>query len=1029
MELNEVQKQAVEHTGSPLLITAGPGSGKTAVITERVKFLMKSGLKPSEILCLTFSEKAAEQLRTRLEQDEEIMEKIDISDMQISTYHSFCRKILSENTMATGLGMKKGIVDRATFLVWGVQHIDLFGFDSHIEIKNNASDIIEKMIDGISVFNDELVLPEELEKYTARKLSGVDKIKDIEESDYIHQLVNLAKIYKMYTQFKESNDVMDFDDLIVQTYRLFENPDKQSVLKQIQQKYKHLLIDEFQDNNFAQFSLVSKIVTDGGITAVGDADQSIYRFQGAYTQIFEDFKKTFPDYQEVFLYKNYRNPKSIIELSSELLTHDTHRIAPNRALESQKDDEQKVSVIDCSSEFAQAEFVKNKIMELMKSNSDYTFSDFVILSRRQRDGLNVAQILISEGIPVRYVGKSDLRSSPSAKVLFSFLRIIANPTNSLISINGILRGYGISEQNISKINREAMTRARNKTDGDYCFDVLSDLNVNDLTQKTELKEIFQMIQEFIGIAKDNPTSTTIYKIMRNKTDIYKRIANDDSIEHYIERSILNDVLNSAYDLEKIKPEATIQDFLQFIDHLESFDVETKRGVKGSNSVQVSTIHQSKGLEFQVVFVIDVARGRMPGRFTHKPFHVPRELAKGVIPAAEPKEEFTREERRLLYVAMTRAITHLFISYPTQYENRIRANKASPFLDALTPEQNPNVNFLKATSSVSEIDTPTFDATEVIKNRTIDEAIKHITNNQYESAIKKIIDLATIDHFQKNKTTDGFDAKNIITLETSDDLESRLDGTVSTSLKFGQQNLSFSKISSYVDCPKKFWYENVLNALPENQEAPALYKGGFFHEIVENSSIKQKDEGEVDSLNALKKQVSENWDTTQYLSRSVQKERQDKKSLDFALDSYQKWTSSNPNTIVELEMYFSIHAGGYQINGVIDRIDQTPDGDYVIVDYKTGHTTPSKVPDSLQLNIYCIAIQEKFGKLPIRASFFYVEEPEGAQWFHYDVTAKKVAEVKQTLVEHIKAISNDVYDANPGFPCKWCSYKDICEDAM
>jgi DNA helicase-2/ATP-dependent DNA helicase PcrA len=306
--------------------------------------------------------------------------------------------------------------------------------------------------------------------------------------------------------------------------------------------------------------------------------------------------------------------------------------------------------------------------------------------------------------------------------------------------------------------------------------------------------------------------------------------------------------------------------------------------------------------------------------------------------------------------MTRAITHLFISYPTQYENRIRANKASPFLEALTPEQNPNVNFLKATSSASEIDTPTFEATEVIKNKTINEAIKHITNSQYESAIKKIIDLATIDHFQKNKTTDGFDAKNIITLETSDDLEDRLDGTVSTSLQFGQQNLSFSKISSYVDCPKKFWYENVLNALPENQEAPALYKGGFFHEIVENSSIKQKDEGEVDSLNALKKQVSENWDPTQYLSRSVQKEQQDKKSLDFALNSYQKWTSSNPNTIVKLEMRFSIHVGGYQINGVIDRIEQAPEGDYVIIDYKTGHTTPSKVPDNLQLNISCIAIQ-------------------------------------------------------------------------
>ncbi len=188
--------------------------------------------------------------------------------------------------------------------------------------------------------------------------------------------------------------------------------------------------------------------------------------------------------------------------------------------------------------------------------------------------------------------------------------------------------------------------------------------------------------------------------MRNETDIYKKIANDDTVEHFIQRSILNDILTSAYDLEKINPDATIPDFLQFIEHLESFDVETKRGTTDSNSVQVSTIHQSKGLEFQVVFVIDVAHGRMPGRFTQKPFYVPVELAKGVKPAAEPKEEYVREERRLLYVAMTRAITHLFISYPTQYENRVRANKASPFLEALDPENNSNVNFSAITSTVN-----------------------------------------------------------------------------------------------------------------------------------------------------------------------------------------------------------------------------------------------------------------------------------------------------------------------------------------
>ena len=202
--------------------------------------------------------------------------------------------------------------------------------------------------------------------------------------------------------------------------------------------------------------------------------------------------------------------------------------------------------------------------------------------------------------------------------------------------------------------------------------------------------------------------------------------------------------------------------------------------------------------------------------------------------------------------MTRAITHLFISYPTQYENRVRANKASPFLEALDPENNPNVNFTSITSDVNASDALTFDAVQLIKNETVEEVIKHVSNSQYESAIKKIIDLATIDHFQINKTTDGFDANNIITLDGSENLEGRLNGTSSTSLKFGQQNLSYSKIGSYIDCPKKFWYQFVLDALPENQEAPALYKGSLFHDLVEKSSIKQKDEAKVDSLKILKK---------------------------------------------------------------------------------------------------------------------------------------------------------------------------------
>ena len=216
-------------------------------------------------MCLTFSEKATNELKERLENDEEIKEKIDISEMTISTYHAFCRNLLQDNTLTTGIGMKGGILDRSIFLVWGVQNIDSFGFDNHIEIGNNASDLIEKMIDGISVFNDELIPPEQLEKYVNSKLENPESLKDVEELEYIHLLDNLVKIYKAYINFKKEKDIMDFDDLIVKANELLGDNTKSHALKIAQEKYKHILIDEFQDNNFAQFSVIKKLVKNGNV--------------------------------------------------------------------------------------------------------------------------------------------------------------------------------------------------------------------------------------------------------------------------------------------------------------------------------------------------------------------------------------------------------------------------------------------------------------------------------------------------------------------------------------------------------------------------------------------------------------------------------------------------------------------------------------------------------------------------------------------------------------------------------------------
>ena len=194
MELDSTQLSAVEHVGSPLLVTAGPGSGKTGVILGRIKFFLKSKIEPSEIICLTFSEKAAKDIRERLEDDPEIKDgSTDVSEIEISTYHAFCRKILLENSTSTGLAMRGGIMDRSVFLAWGVQNIDKFGFDEHVVMVNNEFEIIEKIIDGISVFNQQLISPDILQKYVEDKLTGTLQIADQIDDQSRAPLGNLYK--------------------------------------------------------------------------------------------------------------------------------------------------------------------------------------------------------------------------------------------------------------------------------------------------------------------------------------------------------------------------------------------------------------------------------------------------------------------------------------------------------------------------------------------------------------------------------------------------------------------------------------------------------------------------------------------------------------------------------------------------------------------------------------------------------------------------------------------------------------------
>ena len=1039
MDLNKEQKAAVTYDKGPLLVSAGPGSGKTRVIAERVKFLLKNGFKPPQILCLTFTVKAAQEMKQRLEDD-----GVDTTEIEINNYHSFFHEVLEKNKMSTGFG-RGNIVDRASFLVWGMENIDSFGFNSSIEIRNNAAEIIESMIDGISTFKDELVTPDEINDFIEKKESGALPYANPEEIEYVSQLENLVKVYKRYDAFKIKQDIMDFDDLIVLTYHLLHDKTKKHILTQLKNKYKYILIDEFQDNNFAQFEIVKTLVTDENITVVGDSDQSIYRFQGAYPEIFADFKKTYPNHKEIQLIKNYRNSDSVVKVSSQLLMQSSLHVP--KQLVSTKSSKEKVSVVGCANSFDEAEFVKREIQELIKSNKGkVSFSDFAVLSRKQRTGLKVVELLTAAGIPANYVGKSRIFESPSARTLLAFLRIIADPVYSTLYITKLLHDYGISELNISKINKEASFRARDKNDGDYAFEVISDLKLSypklsAITQKTQIKEVSDMLKEFIQIAKDNPITNVIYQIVREKTDIFKNTM-FDTFDNYVERSVLLDIEKNAGDLQDMKPNATVKDLLDFIESLQQFEVETEQGVGYSDSVQVSTIHQSKGKEFAYVFVIDVAPKSMPLSYREKSYYVPKELAHGLVPVMDPEMFFKNEERRVLYVAMTRAIEKLYITFPTTYSTGSHRNP-SVFLQELLRGGNPDIDVppIFSTATQQQTRARAASAINIKKNEKLVEITKHLNSGQHKSALEKIIELEKIKLFKKHNTTAGFDLKKFLSIKPSNIIDKELKGTAIPTINVSNIRLSKSAFESYQTCPLQFKFARVWNCRPTGKNN-TLHRGTAFHDAVAVAG----DPGpgglnNVHELKDLKKILDAQWDKTQYLNSPKSEEALAKKDIKEMLGVYQKWTKSNPNKVVGTEVEFKMKLGGKNVIGYIDRIEQTPQGDYHLIDYKTGgkNKKPDPVED-LQLNLYSQAckngIKDKHGKtlvkagtLPKKAILFYLEKEPGYQIYEYNVTDMQVRKVMQELEKLVKRINKKEFDATPGYHCRWCDYRNICEEAV
>jgi len=1008
MSLNSAQETAVKTCGVQLIL-AGPGSGKTRVITEKIFHLLDAGVPPGQILALTFSEKAAAEMSDRIEQQRPHL------DLDIYTFHSFCLELLRENVLASGISVSGGIISKTNQLVWGLRNIDAFGFE-HIKVGNNTAEIVRAVIEGISAFRDELIPPDTLQTYLNSKLNS--QLND-EEREYLLLLTDLLKVYRAYEQYKRNENLIDFDDMINGAVNLFKT---NAVLRSTyRSRFRYVLVDEFQDTNFAQLELIKEIGGDN-LCVVGDDDQTIYRFRGAYLTNIQDFKAWATLHAQTILDQNYRNSKTILAVATQLMAR-----APNRQykkLFTEKPEGEPIIVAICGNEDGEAEYVASEIGKLVGTRffshqegkeRALDYRDIAILCRSRADGKKFQTALQRRTIPSEYKGDVDFLRLPVIRDMIAYLRIIDNPLTAGISLNRIMKVCTVPEIVVQKINAAALEKADDTNDGIY--ETMQDVGDIVPNHARQISEIFRMLHHFIENKERYTLSELVYEVMMQASGLYRSALRDDKGRV---RLYLTKFYEITQEYDTITKHASIGDFLEYLQFFSAFAVDIEEREE-SNAVYILTVHKSKGREFPVVFVVDLVQNSFPLMYRSKKFTVPEDLARGLKTGDNEKALFIQEERRLLYVAMTRAEERLYLTYSKWYGNNKKESKPSLFLEEISFRSNPLITMIE--QPARGVDLPVMDTTPIEDLRTSlqEQAIRAISEMRLSTALQDLVTLERVREFAERGTLE-FDRDAFLThADTSNSIDMIIT-PAHQSIVPPTQSFSASALQKYRDCPLTYKFSYIFK-IP-TPPAIQLEFGSTLHTVIENLTTNP------DPSRSPREQglalLNEFWPSRVYESATQESEARETAST--LIDTYVAWQESNPNTVVGVEKEFFFTIAGRTIHGFIDRIEQTPEGTYAVIDFKSGKKpsdlTKKAVNENIQLNIYCLAVQELYGTLPEKAELFFLKDNKRVP---YTPTEESICAFKEMLSSLIDAILNERFPANPDFMrCQWCDYEELCE---
>ncbi len=651
--LNSQQLEAIHHGTGPLLIIAGAGTGKTTVITERIRHLVESkAADTDEILALTFTEKAATEMETRVDQ----LLPLGYTQMWILTFHSFCDRILRAEGLHVGLPTDYELLTGVNSLAFFKKHF--FDFDiSYFRPLGNPYKFIEAILHHFSRLKDEDITHSQYLAWA----------QDKEEKDK-----ELAQLYSDYESLKIKEGKLDFSDLISWTLHLFRS--RPGVLKKYQKQFKYVLVDEYQDTNFSQNVLVNLLVEDQkNITVVADDDQAIYRWRGAAISNVIQFRKTYPDSHLVTLTDNYRSTQIILDHAHTLIQFnnpDRLEVTENidkRLVSSRKEMGEEIEHLHFSHSESEADGVVKKIQELLNpitlgkaGNSNLSPRDIAILVRANSHAEPFIKSLQAAGIPHQFLGPSKLMGRPEIKDLIALLHVLDNIGDDTSFFRVLsMPIFSLDTRSIADLSAKAKKENLSLFEG-----AESDIKFSRVTD---------LISKYLPLVVDGSAGQIIYTFLQD-TGLLKKIINYESKEEE------QQALNIVKFFNKIKSSGgDLRDTLDWLDLLSrTGDSPQAAEVDWSevNAVNILTIHSAKGLEFPVVFLVSLVSGRFPSITRSEALPVPEDLVKEILPTGD---HHLQEERRLFYVGTTRAKDKLFLTHADYYGDAKRQRKPSPFI--------------------------------------------------------------------------------------------------------------------------------------------------------------------------------------------------------------------------------------------------------------------------------------------------------------------------------------------------------------